>query len=69
MADHYGESSRLFWDLRMEVSRHLSKDIQWQFLKDGFLAFPDEIFWLQKLEDNAHTDMQIEELRLLQQSR
>ena len=29
MAAMYGESSTLFWDLRMEVSRHLSNEIQW----------------------------------------
>ena len=69
MAAMYGESSTLFWDLRMEVSRHLSNEIQWQLLKEGFLAFPDEPSWLQELEEMARTEMQVEELRLLQQSR
>ena len=61
MANEYGESSPLFWDLRMEVSRHLSNDIHWQLLKEGFLTFPDEPSWLDKLEDNARTEVQIEE--------
>ena len=69
MAKRYGESSKLFWDLRMEVSRHLSNEIHWQLLKEGFLAFPDEPSWLKNLEDNARTEVQIEEVRSLKHLR
>ena len=65
----YGESSQLFWQLREEVSRHMSSEVHWQLLKEGFIEFPDESSWLQKLEDNARTEVQLEELRLLKKSR
>ena len=68
-ARSYGESSQFFWDLREEVSHQLSKEVQWQFLKEGFSTFPDDSSWLQKLEENARTERQFEELKLLKQSR
>ena len=68
-ARSYGESSQFFWDLREEVSPQVSKEVHWQFLKEGFMTFPDEPSWLRKLEENARTDVELEELRVLKQSR
>ena len=68
-ARSYGESSQFFWDLREEVSHQLSSEIQWQYLTEGFLAFPDEPSWLEKLENTARTEVELEELRLLKQLR